>query len=271
MEKVLINPAFAHILEEIFFNLETEDLSNCMKASPHFKAVLDQPTFWLKKNQIDWSIEKPMVKLWMNLVQLVNGTKLDKNLVRALQILNVLPIKTIKLDEPIGVLVRIGDIELMKYILDNLDKLEYGGLETRLESGLTPWLVAIDQGDEEMLKLLVNTKDKLTHKTALHYAANDGDFGMMQFLLPLVDDLFSQDENRMTPLMYLKRSAFGNGNRNGTKVTSRKHLEILKYFHDYVDEIISAEKMPQYENLPFLIKLHFYESKNCLRSFLEYS
>ena len=106
MEKVLTNAAFAHILEEIFFNLESKDLANCMKAGPHFKAILDQPTFWVKKNQTDGLIEEPMVKLWMNLVQLVKGTKLHKNLARALQILNLIPKET-KIDEPIGVLVRL--------------------------------------------------------------------------------------------------------------------------------------------------------------------
>ena len=182
---------------------------------------------------------------------------------RALQILNVLPIKTMKLDEPIGVLVRIADIDLMRFVLENLDKLEYRGLETHLKSGLTPLL---DQGDAEMVKFLVNTKDKLTNKTALHYAANDGDLIMMKFLLPLVNDLFPKDKYRITPAKYLNRSAFGTRNR----VTSQKHADTLEYFHNYVDDIISTKKMPQYDNLPLLIKAHSFKSKYmCLHSFLE--
>ena len=134
-------------------------------------------------------------------------------------------------------------------------------LETHLESGLTPLLAAVSQEDTEMVKFLVplckdlNIKDKFSNRTVLHYAADNGDLEMMKILLPLVDDLFPKDKHDLTPAKYLSRSAF-HSMFGIIVVTSEKHAETFKFFTNYVDEIISKRKMPQYDNLPHQIKFH---------------
>ena len=116
MENIFNNPAFAHILEEIFLNLKIEDLTKCRKVNRNFKAVLDQPTFWLKKNQIDGVIRKPHFKFWMILIQMVHDTELENNLNKALRAINAKENNTVEVD-PMAELVKIDDLVLMKEAL----------------------------------------------------------------------------------------------------------------------------------------------------------
>ena len=61
MENIIINPGLQHIAEEIFLNLDTEDLKICAQINQPCKQILENAMFWLKKftslseeNQKDW-------------------------------------------------------------------------------------------------------------------------------------------------------------------------------------------------------------------------
>ena len=61
MEKFIINPGLQHLAEQIFLNLDTEDLKICTQINQSCKQILEDPKFWLKKfenlskeNQKDW-------------------------------------------------------------------------------------------------------------------------------------------------------------------------------------------------------------------------
>ena len=252
MEKLFNNSAFAHILEEIFLYLKIEDLKNCRGVSRNFKAVLDQSTFLLKKNQIDGVIRKPYVKFWMNLIQMVHDTELENNLTKALRAIYAKEKNTVDV-EPMAELVKIGDLVLMKFVLDNLEKLELASLETQLKDGRTPLHMAVDLSNTEMVKLMapyyknVNCVDNFK-RSSLHYAAANGDMEMMKILLPLVDNIYPKDYLRVTPSMFLYGSALGFGG------VSEKHANVLKYFYGYVEQVKSTRKGLQYDNLPASIK-----------------
>ena len=253
MENIFNNPAFAHILEEIFLYLSIEDLKNCRGVSKNFKAVLDQPRFWLKKNQIDGVIRKPYVKFWMNLIGMIHATELENNLTKALVAINA---KDNNLDvDPMAEFVRIGDLALMKFVLDNTEKLQLGSLETHFltPDGKTPLHMAVDFGNIEMVKLMapyyknMNCVDYF-RRSSLHYAAVNGDINMMKTLLPLVDNIYPVDKWNLTPSTFLYGMALGFSG------TSEKHADVLKYFYSYVEEVKRTRKGPQYDNLPASIK-----------------
>ena len=252
MENIFNNPAFAHVLEEIFLNLKVEDLLNCREVSRNFKAVLDQPTFWLKKNQIDGDIQKPYIKFWMNLIQMIRETGLKYNLLKALVTINAKKYKDINM-EPMAELVKIGDLDLMKFVLDKREKLEVESLETQLKNGMTPLHMAVDLSDTKMVKLMapyyknMNCVD-IFKRSSLYYAAVNADMEMMKTLLPLVENVYPQDRLGLTPSMFLYGVGLGFGG------TSEKHADVLKYFYSYVEEVKRTRKGPQYDNLPASIK-----------------
>ena len=61
MEKIITNPGLQHLAENIFWNLNVEDLKICRIINQSCKQILDNPMFWLRKfehlskaNQKDW-------------------------------------------------------------------------------------------------------------------------------------------------------------------------------------------------------------------------
>ena len=55
-ESIGSNPAFQHILENIFESLKINDLNICQKVSPYWRKLLENANFWLKNNKLDESI-----------------------------------------------------------------------------------------------------------------------------------------------------------------------------------------------------------------------
>ena len=150
-------------------------------------------------------------------------------------------------------LVKIGDLVLMKFVLDNLEELQIGSLETQLGNGKTPLHMAVDFGNTEMVKLMAPYYENMNcvdnfRRSSLHYAAANADMEMMKTLLPLVDNVYPKDNLRMTPSMFLYGSSLGFGG------TSKKHADVLEYFYKYVEKVRSTRKGPQYDSLPSSIK-----------------
>ena len=68
MEKIINNPGHQNITENIFLNLDYEDLEACGLINKSCNRILDDPFFWLKKyplskkNQDDWDKSYPNVE-----------------------------------------------------------------------------------------------------------------------------------------------------------------------------------------------------------------
>ena len=64
LESIFNNPGLQHITENIFCNLNNEDLEVCRTVNQSCQEVLDEAMFWLKKfirrglsmkEQLDWT------------------------------------------------------------------------------------------------------------------------------------------------------------------------------------------------------------------------
>ena len=49
LEKILNNPGLQHLAENIFWNLDVEDLKICGQINQSCKQIMKNPMFWLKK------------------------------------------------------------------------------------------------------------------------------------------------------------------------------------------------------------------------------
>ena len=61
MEEIFTNPGLQHLAENVFWNLDAEDLKNCAHINQSCKQILQNPIFCLRKfehlskeNQNDW-------------------------------------------------------------------------------------------------------------------------------------------------------------------------------------------------------------------------
>ena len=66
MEKIINNPGLQHLAENIFLNLNYEDLKSCELINQSTKLILENPMFWMKKfiqrklpseNQKQWIVQ----------------------------------------------------------------------------------------------------------------------------------------------------------------------------------------------------------------------
>ena len=85
LESIFNNPGLQHITENIFCNLNNEDLEVCRTVNQSCRQVLYEPMFWLKKfirrglsmkEQLDWT----------KAIQLTKYTNLEKNVLSYLKI-----------------------------------------------------------------------------------------------------------------------------------------------------------------------------------------
>ena len=51
MEKIIRNPGLQHIIEQVFLNLDVEDLKNCGQINESCKKIVENPMIWLKKHR----------------------------------------------------------------------------------------------------------------------------------------------------------------------------------------------------------------------------
>ena len=49
MEKIINNPGLQHLAENIFLNLNSEDLKQCQLINQSASKILENPLFWMKK------------------------------------------------------------------------------------------------------------------------------------------------------------------------------------------------------------------------------
>ena len=82
MENFINNPGFQHLAENIFCNLELEDLKLCGLINQSCKQILDNPMFWLKKFR---SLSEENEKNWIKTMKSVNNSGKEKAIISYLQ------------------------------------------------------------------------------------------------------------------------------------------------------------------------------------------
>ena len=78
LESIFNNPGLQHIAENIFCNLNYENLELCRTVNQSCKKILNEPMFWLKKF-IRRGLSMKDQWEWTKAIQLTKHTNLEKN------------------------------------------------------------------------------------------------------------------------------------------------------------------------------------------------
>ena len=78
MDLILNNHGFHHIFEEIFMNLNYQNILNCQKVCSFWESILKNPVFWLKKC-VNLGLGKEHEKLWAKLLKTLKDPSLKEN------------------------------------------------------------------------------------------------------------------------------------------------------------------------------------------------
>ena len=222
MEILTNNPAFQHIYEKIFVLLDHKTLLQCRLVNQSWNTILHNPIFWVQKcgslnarkkncNAID---TKNLHKAWMNLIALQkNKNDLTENsnkndvtlcLIKVHKYLTVDSFSLYPFLPPLHVAALTGDLNLVKFILENSDdvmkfsppednepeiiqkpKVEVIDVEILIPKaeefyGWTPMNLAASNGQKEIVKFLASTAVENSiipnhfGKTPIHMASING-------------------------------------------------------------------------------------------------
>ena len=82
MEKIVSNPGLQHLAENVFWNLNIEDLKICAQINQSCKQILENPMFWLRKFEY---LSKESQKEWVKIIQSVKNSDYEKIIISYLQ------------------------------------------------------------------------------------------------------------------------------------------------------------------------------------------
>ena len=79
MDKIINNPGLQHLSENIFLNLNYEDLKKCQLINHSVSLILDNPMFWIRI-LIENGLSKENQKEWIKAIQLETNSEKIKHI-----------------------------------------------------------------------------------------------------------------------------------------------------------------------------------------------
>ena len=79
MNQIIQNPGLQHIIENVFLNLDFNDLLSCQLINQSCNELLKNPMFWLKKWRLR-GLSKKNEADWAKAIQMTRNTNFEKNI-----------------------------------------------------------------------------------------------------------------------------------------------------------------------------------------------
>ena len=198
MEKIIRNPGLQHLAEEVFWNLNVEDLKVCAQINQSCKQILQNPIFCLRKCE---HLSKENQNEWIKVIQSVKNS--DKGIAVISYVKwNLKKDKFVDLPCYSNPAVQndfrkkilefcmygLGHTEIVKILAPLTDNPNAPN-----KNGNTLILYAASNGHTEIVKILIPLTDNPNAPneigwTPIHYAASNGQIEIVKILAPLTDN-----------------------------------------------------------------------------------
>ena len=164
-ESIGANSAFQHILENIFENLNIDDLISCQKVSPYWRKLLENPNFWLKNYKLEKTIYEIASSGNLEALQFLHPIFSKHSLLA----------KSNRYTDPSGnkaihIACQEGHLEIVEFLTDSNQPshwvLEQITLENR-KDGASPFIYASFYGHAKIVKHLLQSFYKLVPRNRL--------------------------------------------------------------------------------------------------------
>ena len=179
METITTNPGLQHLVEKIFWNLNSEHLKNCELINQSCKQILQNPLFWLKKFR---KLSKDNQKNWMKDISFMKNSEKRNAIISYLQ------------------------WNLKKGVVD-IQCCSSPVVQDDFRSRILECCKKEESSDEsiEMVKILAPLTDNPNAPdedgdTPINWAAYKGHTEMVKILAPLTDNPNAPDEDGDTPI-----------------------------------------------------------------------
>ena len=224
MDPILYNPGFQHIGESIFMHLDNKQLQALKLVNHCWKNFLDNPRFWFKKC-IQSGLSMELQTEWNKLIQLLQGTNLEKNL--TLCLIKMHYKDSWYFTSPLRWISKVGDLALVQVMFEHKQLFQINCLFKEI-------YVAASNGHTEIVKALVAGSDKpnVHHMfgwTPMHNAALYGHTEVVKFLL-------SVTKNTNPPSHALGQTPMHSASMNG-------HTETVKALMACTDDPNASDNL----------------------------
>ena len=188
MEKIISNPGLQHLAEEVFWNLDIQDLDVCTQVNQSCKQILENPIFWTKKkNQNEWILKAArngyteFVKILAHLTDNPNAPDRSGN-------------------TPVHMAAFYGHTEVVEILAPLTDYPNAPNIY-----GETPIYKAAWNGHTDIIKILISLTDNPNApsrygRTPIFWAASHGHTEVVKILAPLTDNPNAPDIFGRTPI-----------------------------------------------------------------------
>ena len=230
MENFINNPGLQHIAENVFLNLNHENLEKCRLVNEYWKNILDNPMFWIKKFIRRGGLSKKNQIDWMAAIQITSNSDLEANILRYLK-------QSSKNERVVDIPCYINKVSLRKYskrikimkdksndfLWQHIRQIFFDGNVTLLQ--IMVMLISnfedinqrihdaiiclIQLKNVEMIKILAPLADNPNAPnepgmTPIHFAASwlSGQSDIVQILAPLTENPNAPNKVGTTPIHY---------------------------------------------------------------------
>ena len=200
MDFLTKNPGLQHVAEEIFMNLDHNDVIKSKTVNQYRYRMIVNPTFWLKKCLRNRFLSKECKMEWTKLIQTLKTQIYKEKVTNCLmETHGFCTLSSMKLDEtPLDSAYYTKDLKLIEYILKSkltssskINEMIHKSIEDKKWSVLEKLVAFADDPN------LPNEKDG---RTPIQIAATKGNSRVIEILAPLVKNPNAPFNQGLTPI-----------------------------------------------------------------------
>ena len=87
MDRITKTPGLIHIAEQIFSNLDRNDLLQCQKVNEYWATILRNPWFWYKRMMKNTTLSEEHQREWSNFCEKLSKSNLTKDMMLGLNLI----------------------------------------------------------------------------------------------------------------------------------------------------------------------------------------
>ena len=223
LENFINNPGLQHLAENVFSNLNYQDITACQLINRSSRLILNNPGFWLKKF-IQQGMSKKNQNDWIKAIQLTKNTKFERNIYLYLK-------RSLGMAKMVDIPCYIDNDIIQKYAENGTQDLEGklylkpGDLQNYIPGYIQMSIATVDgilvydssrnkrmmntaaeRGHLEVVKILASflensnaslydVSHQLGNWTPIYRASRGGHLEIIKFLAPLSDNLTTEAIN----------------------------------------------------------------------------